>query len=210
MRITKYEHACLDIQHNDTRIVIDPGVFTKSLTNLGNIDAVIITHIHGDHFDPSIINKIIAKNPDLKIWTTNEVAKELGDKATVVRLQNVEKIGSISLEFFGEDHAEIDPKTPLIQNIGVLVNNTLYYPGDSFTECPIPFEVLAVPASAPWLRVGQTIPLIENSQCKRVFPTHNALLSDIGHSTTNSWLQKFAERDNKEFKYLKPGDSIEV
>lgn len=210
MRITKYEHACLDIQHNDTRIVIDPGVFTKSLTNSGNIDAVIITHIHGDHFDPSIINQIIEENPGLKIWTTNEVAKELGDKATLARPQNAEKIGEISLEFFGENHAEIDPKTPIVQNIGVLVNNTLYYPGDSFTECPKPFEILAVPASAPWLRVGQTIPLIENSQCKQIFPTHNALLSDIGHSTTNSWLRKFSERDNKEFKYLKPGDSIEV
>ncbi len=210
MRITKYEHACLDIQQDNTRIIIDPGVFTKSLTNLDYIDAVVITHIHGDHFDQSLINKIIAKNPDLKIWTTNEVAKELGDKATVARPQNIEKIGEVSLEFFGENHAEIDPETPVAQNLGVLIDNKLYYPGDSFTECPKPFEVLAVPASAPWLRIGQTIPLIKNSQCKQVFPTHNALLSEAGHSVTNIWLEKFAERYNKVFNNLQPGDTLEI
>lgn len=210
MRITKYEHACLDIQHNNTRIIIDPGKFSKSLTNYANIDALVITHIHSDHFDPSIINKISAKNPGLKIWTTEEVAKELGDKTTVARLQNIEKIGEISLEFFGENHAEIDPETPVAQNFGVLIDNKLYYPGDSFTECPKPFEVLAVPASAPWLRIGQTIPLMKNSQCKQVFPTHNALLSEAGHSVTNIWLEKFAERYNKVFNNLKPGDFIEI
>ena len=210
MRITKYEHACLDIQQDNTRIVIDPGEFTKSLIDLDNIDAVVITHIHGDHFNQSLINQIITKNPNLKIWTTSEVTKSLEDKAMVANLQNIEKIGQVSLEFFGEEHAEIDPETPVVQNIGVLIDNKLYYPGDSFTECPKSFEVLAVPASAPWLRVGQTIPLIKNSQCKQVFPTHNALLSDAGHSVTNVWLEKFAERYNKVFNNLQPGDTLET
>ena len=210
MKITKYEHACLDIVEQGTRILIDPGKFTASLTDLNNISAVVITHIHGDHFSPQIIQGVVQANLDVKIFSTKEVVQKINSNAEVAMLGRRYTVRNFTLEFFGEKHAEIDPQTPVVENIGVFVNNKLYYPGDSFTECPKPFEALAVPASAPWLRVGQTIPLIENSQCKLVFPMHNALLSEIGHATTNNWLQKFAERADKKFTYLKPSESIEV
>lgn len=210
MKIIKYEHACLDIMEGNSRLIIDCGKFTTSLTDFNNIYAVVITHIHGDHFSPQIIKKIIRTNPNVKIFSTEEVVKEIGTNAEVARSEIKYTVGDFTLEFFGELHAEIDPQTPVIQNIGVLVNGKLYYPGDSFTQCPKPFEVLAVPASAPWLRVGQTIPLIKNSRCQLVFPTHNALFSDIGHTTTNIWLQKFSERSSKTFTYLKSGETVEV
>ena len=210
MQVTKYEHACLDITEGSSRLIICPGVFTTSLIDFTNITAVVITHVHGDHLDPSKIDKIIDNNPDLNIYTTKEASKEIKTNAKIVKNGQEVEVGDFKLSFYGEMHAEIDPQTPLVENVGVLVNNKLYYPGDSFTECPKPFKILAIPASAPWLRVGQAIPLIENSECKQVFPTHNALLSDIGHATTNNWLQKFSERSDKSFTYLKPGDSIEI
>lgn len=210
MKITKYEHACLDISEGSSRLIICPGEFTTSLTIFKNIDAVVITHIHGDHFSKEKINEIIKNNSNVKIFSTEEVVNELPANSEIAKPGKEYTVGNFTLEFFGELHAEIDPQTPVAQNVGVLVNNSLYYPGDSFTECPKSFDALAVPASAPWLRVGQAIPLIENSSCRNVFPTHNALLSEIGHKTTNNWLQKFAERSGKTFTYLKPGDSFEI
>ncbi|MCA9343239.1 MBL fold metallo-hydrolase, partial [Candidatus Saccharibacteria bacterium] len=179
-------------------------------TDLGGISAVVVTHVHGDHFDSEKLQKIISQNPDAKIFTTQEVVDKFPQNTKTVKNGETVDVNGTVLEFFGEQHAEIDPKTPLNQNIGVLVNQKLYYPGDSFTECNKQFDILAVPASAPWLRVGQTIPLIENSKCNQVFPIHNALLSDIGDSITNTWLQKFSERSGKSFTYLKPGESTEI
>ncbi len=210
MKITKYEHACLDVTEGSNRLIICPGVFTTSLTDFTNITAVVITHVHGDHLDPSKIDKIIENNPDVNIYTTEEASKEIKSNVKIVNNGQEIEVGDFKLSFYGEMHAEIDPQTPLVENIGVLINDALYYPGDSFTECPKSFKVLAIPASAPWLRVGQTIPLIESSQCDMVFPTHNALLSDIGHQTTNTWLQKFSERCGKQFKFINPGESIEA
>lgn len=210
MKITKYEHACLDISEGKSRLIVCPGVFTKLLINLEGITAIVITHVHADHLDPVIIQDIIKKNPNVRIYTTEEATKELTSHAYICKPEEPVTIGDFTLEFFGENHAEIDPKTPVAQNIGVLVNNKVYYPGDSFTECQKPFEVLAVPASAPWLRAAQTIPLIEHSKCRIVFPTHNALLSDAGNQVTNTWLKTFTERSGKEFIFLQPGKSINV
>ena len=210
MTITKYEHACLDIKENTSRLIVCPGVFTKSLTDLTGITAVVITHAHADHLDPSIIQEIIKNNPHVTFYTTDEAKKEIATNCQTAQPGESVTVGDFTLEFFGTNHAEIDPKTPVLQNIGVLVNNKLYYPGDSFTECPTQFSVLAVPASAPWLRVAQTIPLIEKSNCQTVFPTHNALLSEAGHQVTNNWLRTFTERSGKKFVFLQPGDSLEV
>jgi L-ascorbate metabolism protein UlaG (beta-lactamase superfamily) len=210
MKIIKYEHACLDILEGNSRLIVCPGVFSGSLKNFDNITAVVITHVHADHLDPEKIQEIIAKNPEVKIFTTKEASKEIASNVAVGIPGQPVTVGNFTLEFYGKDHAEIDPQTPVVQNIGVLINSKLYYPGDSFTECPKQFSILAVPASAPWLRIGEVIPLIENSGCVQIFPTHNALLSDAGNQVTNNWLQTFAERSGKEFMFLKPGDSIEV
>lgn len=211
MKITKYEHACLDIVEGNERLIIDPGVFSVSLKDYSNISALVITHMHSDHFDQEKVQAIIANNPDVQIYTTQEVANQLNSaKVTIPEINKPYVTGSFALEFFGEKHAEIDPKTPVAQNIAVLVNNRLFYPGDSFTQCPKPFHTLAVPASAPWLRVGQTLPLFENSQCDQVFPTHDILLSEPGYAITNTWLEKFAERNNKTFIFLQSGKSIEI
>lgn len=210
MKITKYEHACLDITEKNTRVIIDPGEFSTSLTDFSAVNAVVITHIHGDHFNPETLKNIISQNPAVRIFTTSQVVSEFPDHTEKAIINQPAQVGDMTLEFFGEDHAEIDPQTPVDQNVGVLVNQKLYYPGDSFMECDKAFNALAVPASAPWLRVGQTIPLIKNSQCKQVFPTHNALLSEIGQQTTNAWLKKFSERSGKSFTYLKPGEFITI
>lgn len=211
MKVTKYEHACLDIIEGNERLIIDPSVFSASLKDYSNISALVITHIHGDHFDPEKVQAIITENPTLQIYTTQEVADQLtASKVIVPETNKPYGINNLTLEFFGEKHAEIDPQTPIVQNIAILVNNHLFYPGDSFTECPKPFHTLAVPASAPWLRVGETLPLFENSQCEQVFPTHDILLSDPGYAITNTWLEKFAERNGKKFVFLKPGDSLEI
>lgn len=210
MKITKYEHACLDIADGDNRLIIDPGIFTSSLKNIAGVTAVVITHIHSDHFDPEKLKAIVEANPEVKIFTTEEVSKEFDDHVEVAQPGKPYTFGGYSLEFFGQKHAEIDPQTPVAQNIGVLVNNSLYYPGDSYTVCSKPFDVLAVPASAPWYRVGESLPLFENSQCKTVFPTHNALLSEAGHKTTNIWLEKFAERNSKQFVVLETAQSLET
>ena len=88
--------------------------------------------------------------------------------------------GPFRLRFFGGEHAVIHPDIPTIANLGVLVNDLLYYPGDSFVRPDVPVDTLALPVGAPWLKLSEAVDFVRDVKPRFVFPTHDAVLSDIG------------------------------
>ena len=154
MKVTKYEHACLLVEELDQHLVIDPGMFATSLpTDLKNVMAVVITHQHGDHLDKDRLQTILMANPELTIFAPQDVLDELADvsaKKVLAETGVSHTAGSFALDFFGNDHAIIYETVPC-QNVGVMVNKTLYYPGDSFTEPGTDVKLLAIPSGAPWM-----------------------------------------------------------
>lgn len=211
MQITKYEHACLDVRDGTSRLVIDPGVYSGSFTDLAGIDAVAITHAHADHFDPDKIAAIIAQNPDVHVFATEEVAQQLNHPGvTVPNREEPIAVGNLTLTFYGTEHAMIDPSYPAAQNMGVLVNNVLYYPGDSFTMCPENYQILAVPIHAPWLKFSETADFVRKSSAGKLFPAHNGFINDDGHALYTRLLTNVCTETNKELITLKPTESIEL
>ena len=99
---------------------------------------------------------------------------------------------------------------PQDQNFGVLVNNKLYYPGDSFTPCPEPHAVLAAPCAGPWLRFADAVNFIKQDSAERVFLTHNNILNQNGHDLNDRMFSGAIEEYGKKFLPLQPGESIEV
>ena len=51
MRITKFGHACVRVEHDGAVVVLDPGVWTDAEA-VDGADAVLITHEHPDHYAP--------------------------------------------------------------------------------------------------------------------------------------------------------------
>lgn len=211
MLIRKHEHAFLELVDNGQTLLIDPGMYSEQLPELSNVVGIVMTHIHDDHSYIPHIKSLVAEFPNLKLFGPMEVAKKLSDFEcqTVFHGDHAELAG-FSIDFFGDLHQEIHRSIPLVQNVGVLVNSKLYYPGDSYTPCEYPFEILACPASAPWLRVSDLIDFIELLKPKRAFATHNALLSEHGHALQNNRIKEFVLKHGGVFEYLKPGDQTEV
>ena len=115
-----------------------------------------------------------------------------------------------TLSFFGEQHALIHVDITRNQNIGVMVNSDFYYPGDSFTlpaDASVP--VLALPVSAPWLKIAESIDFLKAIKPDRCFPTHNAILSEEGQGIVDRLLTNVAQEIDTTYLPLKPGDSIE-
>jgi L-ascorbate metabolism protein UlaG (beta-lactamase superfamily) len=203
MKITKYEHACFTAEKDGQILVVDPGAFTTDFLSPENVVGVVITHEHADHFDHEQLEAIIDKNPEAVIIGHASITSKIeafetrqvnaGDKLTV---------GEFDLEFFGGEHALIHESKPIVANLGVMINELLYFPGDSFTLPNKPVDTLAVPASAPWMKMSEAMDFLVALHPRFAFPTHDAILSNSGKGLSDVWLGGIAADNGIEYKRL--------
>lgn len=207
MKITKYEHALLVAELEGSQLVIDPGSYSK-VPELTNVVAVSLSHVHDDHSFQEHVEKILNDFPSAEIFGTQEVAEKLtGLPVHVVYHGDRYQVGPFTLDFFGDLHQLIHRSIPVVQNFGLMVNSTLYYPGDSYTIPETQVKLLACPSSAPWLRISDVIDFLNEVKPEKCFPTHNVLLSEFGHALQNGRIQQIVESHSGEFRYLRPGES---
>ena len=211
MKLVKREHACLVLTQGSDTLVIDPGSFTLPLEGVGVVVAVVITHEHPDHWTPEHLDRILATSPDARIFGPAGLALAAqGYDVTVVADGDTATVGEFELAFYGEKHAVIHSSIPVIDNVGVLVNSTLWYGGDSFTVPPVEVETVAVPAGAPWLKIGEVMDYVDVLKPKRSFPTHEMVLSVIGKGMANQRIATVTESHGGEHFALEPGDSLDL
>jgi L-ascorbate metabolism protein UlaG (beta-lactamase superfamily) len=212
MRLTKFEHAGLQLEEDGRKLFIDPGSFTSPLTDTANTVAVVITHEHADHWTPEQLGRVLDLSPDATIYGPEGVAAAAADfDIQVVRPGDSVEAGPFSLRFFGGRHAVIHESIPVVDNVGVLVNDTLYYAGDSFfVPEDVEVDVLAAPAGAPWMKIAETMDYVLAVKPKRAFPIHEMVLSRAGKDLSNARLQWATEQNGGTFSPLEPGDFLDL
>src|SRR5215212_5324645 len=187
MQITRFGHAAVLVEAADTRILIDPGAFSLDATfELEGLDAIVVTHQHADHIDRTRGAELVERNPDALLLCDPETAAllEFGDwqqhsdgDETMVKSMTVRAVGA--------EHAVIVPELPRIANVGVLVGAegqpTLFHPGDSYAYAPDDVDVLAVPLSAPWGKVSETVDFVQRVSPAMLFPIHDRTISDLAY-----------------------------
>ena len=179
MKITKLGHCCLLIETKGKGILTDPGIFTvEAHSKLENIDYILYTHEHQDHYHLESLKVLLKKNPKVVVYANNSVS-DLLDKEDIkhVKIENGESVslGKISVMGIGEKHAEIHSSIPLSANIGFLIDGKLWYPGDAFTDPLRAVEILALPVAGPWMKIGEAVDYALLIKPKIAFPVHDAM-----------------------------------
>lgn len=212
MRVTKHEHATLRIDESGDTLIIDPGSFTTPLDDLHGVVAIVLSHEHPDHWTPEHLDRILRAAPGTPIFAPAGVAAAAADHdVTVVAPGETVTAGRFTLRFFGGDHAVIHSSLPPVQNVGVLVNDELYYPGDSYAVPEgVAVDTLAAPAGAPWLKIGEAMDFVLAVKPRRAFGVHDMTLSVIGRGMHRQRLQWATEQHGGEFFELDPGDSLDL
>jgi L-ascorbate metabolism protein UlaG (beta-lactamase superfamily) len=211
MKVTKLEHATLVLEKQGKTLILDPGFYTRPMDGYQNVVAIVITHNHDDHVHEDQIDRILKDNPDTLILGTQEVVSRLAPRrATAVHHGDFYEVGPFTIEFFGSMHIEIHRSIPLIQNCGVMINDTLFYPGDNYVTPDRKVKYLACPASAPWLKIGDVMDFIAEVKPENCFPTHNIHLSEQGHQLNNGRIMGATEENGGTFAYYLPGETFEL
>lgn len=203
MQLTKYDHACFTLEKDNQLLVVDPGEWSSDFISPSNIVAIVVTHDHSDHFDHEQLAAIIDENPDAIIIGPETVTSRIEVfQTTTVQPGDSIDVGLFHLDFFGGKHATIHPSIPPTANVGVLVNDLLYYPGDSLTLPGRPVDTLALPVAAPWLKISEAMDVLTQIHPRLAFPTHDAILSNIGKELVDGRLAATASEVGSTYQRL--------
>lgn len=204
MKLTKFQHACFVIEKDGRSLVVDPGAFTHDFITPRHVDAIVITHEHPDHFDETLVKNILELNPKATIVAHESISGRFTDFNTVgAKVGEPYAVGGFTLQFFGGQHAHIADSIQTPPNLGVLINSTVYYPGDSFVVPEVtPIPALALPASAPWLKISEAMDFLARVKPSFAFPTHDAILSADGKQLADRLLGAVASGQGTHYKRL--------
>ncbi|WP_433010565.1 MBL fold metallo-hydrolase [Kribbella sp. CA-294648] len=205
MKLTKYSHACVKLEKDGKVLLVDPGNFAEDAAFEG-IDAILVTHEHPDHFD---VDRL--KTVNVPIWTNAGVAAqagELAERVQVVADGDVFEAAGFAVRAYGKDHAVILPELGVpCQNVGYLIEDAVYHPGDSFTRPDRKVHTNLVPIGGPWFSLPPAVEYARAVEAEQTLGIHEAPLSPVGHGQMKRFLDGQGDRP---FLLVTPGDSVEV
>ncbi|KES07608.1 beta-lactamase [Streptomyces toyocaensis] len=198
MRITKYTHACVRLEHEGRVLVIDPGTWSEPAALTG-ADAVLVTHEHADHVDVLRLAGLgvpvyAPAEADIPRLEVTGVASDAEFTAAGFRVRAV-----------GGRHAFIYGGQPDCANLGYIVDEAVYHPGDALHVPEQSIETLLVPVQGSWMKMAEAIDFVKAVKPQRTFAIHDAQINDRGLSSVNGWL---AEETDSGYRYLMPGESF--
>ncbi|GAB3595124.1 MBL fold metallo-hydrolase [Angustibacter peucedani] len=200
MRLTHLGHACLLVEHDGARILVDPGGFSRGFEELTDLDAVVITHQHADHVDVERLPALLEANDGARLVAEPETAAELqkaGITAEALHAGDELELGGVPVRGAGGQHAVIHPDVPRVGNVGLLIGTSraaggdglLLHPGDAYDVVPDDVDVLALPLWAPWTKVSETVDYLRAVAPAVAVPVHEGPLLPpargiyLGHAT---------------------------
>ncbi len=183
MRITKFGHACVRIEHEGQVVVIDPGMWTDPEA-VDGATSVLVTHEHPDHLDADRL-----RATDAPVFTVSSVAAkvradapDVAERLTVVAPGESFTAG-LPVRAVGELHAVIHPDFPRVFNCGYVVSagdRSVFHPGDALTPPGEPVDVLCVVVSAPWMRAAEAVDFARLVGAPRNLAIHDRVYSEAG------------------------------
>ena len=149
MKLTKFEQSGFILEtEKGFRLAFDIGNKTPiEKLNGVTVDAMLVSHIHGDHFSLEQIKKLSPK----KLYLNAECIETLGEETLSseiiqTKISDEILIDTIKVQFFNVDHGP-NVSAPLKENFGFLItvdNQTVYFAGDMFYESGIDVSNLEV------------------------------------------------------------------
>ncbi len=218
MLLTKFTHACVRLEKEGRVLALDPGVFSETGQALAGADAILVTHEHVDHLDQDAVLGALAANSGLPVHAPAAVAQALRAAAPGTAGQVYETAAGdtftaagFTIRCFGGQHALIHPTIPMVANVGYLVDDAVYHPGDCLIVPPgVQVDTLLVPVHAPWSKVAEVVDFVVSVRARKAFQIHDGLLNETGLGFTESHIARIAALHGTEFRHLAAGESVEI
>jgi L-ascorbate metabolism protein UlaG (beta-lactamase superfamily) len=213
VELTKYTHACVRLDDGDRCLVIDPGMFSEVDEALDGAHGVLITHEHADHIEIDKVRAALQGDSRLRLWAPSSVADLLdgfGEQVTTVAPGQTFDAAGFPVRTYGGQHALIHPAIPMVANVGYLVADTVFHPGDSFTVPDVPVPVLLLPTNAPWSKAAEVIDYAISVRAPHAYQIHDWLVTENYATVVEGHLRRIATPHGVEFRHLAARETVRL
>lgn len=206
MVISKHEHSCLLVEDKGKVVLLDPGNYTYQdkaldLSALRQLDYLIFTHEHQDHFFLPFVKEIVAKFPSVLIIATPHIVELLGKEG-------------IKAASDGPEDIVVKPVAhesvlgfALPQNIQVALFNKLTDPGDSL-HFDLQTPILALPVQAPWGSMVEAVERAVVAKPEVIIPIHDWHWKDEAREAFYAMMTQFFAKKNIRFIPLQTNEKV--
>ena len=195
MRLTRWTHSCVRIERDGRVLVVDPGVWSEPRA-LAGADAVLLTHAHADHAD-------VLRLRGLGVPVFAPADAQLPDlDVTAVRAGQTFTAAGFTVRAVGGVHAAVLPDQPTSPNLGYVVDDAVYHPGDALTLPDVAIDTVLVPLQASWLKTSEAVEFVRAVAAERAIGIHDAQVNERALTSLNHWLAEYGGTD---YRWLAPG-----
>jgi len=212
MNITKFGHCCLLLEERGVRILTDPGTMSTGEHEVRDLDAIVITHEHADHFHIDSVKVIRTNNPSAVIITNAAVGALLAKENipfTQVGDGESTEVKGVAISGHGKEHATIYEQMGACENTSFMIDGKLFFPGDAFHNPKMPVDILALPTAGPWMKIAEAIEYAKALKPRIAFPVHDAIYQPAFAGFVAHMAEMFLEPTGIAFTPLAAGETQE-
>lgn len=178
-------------------LVLDPGIWSEPRA-LDGADAVLVTHEHVDHVD---VLRLLGAG--LPVFAPEGAS--IRDLATVpVRADEQLEVAGFRVHAVGGRHAPVLEDQETCPNLGYVIDDLLYHPGDALHVPEAAVETLLVPLQASWLKTSEAVAFVRNIGPSRAFGIHDGQINERALTSINGWISEHGRTD---YRWLAPGSA---
>ena len=200
MDLTRYTQSCVRLELDGRVLVIDPGIWSEPRALTG-ADAVLVTHEHVDHVD---VLRLVGLGVPVYAPTGADIP---GLDVTRVDAGEEFTAAGFTVRALGGRHASVWPLEGEggCANLGYLVQDSLYHPGDALALPGQPVDTLMVPVQASWLKTAEAIEFVRAVSPSLAIGIHDAQVNERGLTAIHGWL---AETSGTDYRRLLPSTRV--
>lgn len=207
MRITKFVHSCLLVEHDGLSVLIDPGVYSWpriELDKLPDLDVLLISHVHTDHYCLEAVRGLRERFSGLPIVTNSEVEALLERGKVELHTQVFSWCETSDM-----GHPPVPWKDDDCLNTAFHLFDQLTFAGDSL-ELSETRPILALPITATWGSTAAAVELAVKLRPQIVIPIHDWHWHDAARTKVYSDVESVLTKHNIRFQPLNTGIPKEI